>query len=63
LVAAKPKQYRKETTQQFLEEASLLTQKWQDKVEIFQGVKHQALDLVPELGPLFEEEKEEKEKT
>jgi hypothetical protein len=37
--------------------------KWQDKVESFQGVKHQALELVPELGPSFEEVKEEKAQT
>jgi hypothetical protein len=60
LVAAKPKEYNKETTQQFLAEASLLTRKWKDKVEIFQGVKHKAFELVPELGPSFEEAKEEK---
>jgi hypothetical protein len=63
LVAAKPKEYNKDTTQQFLAEASLLTQKWQDKVEIFHGVKHRALELVPELGPSFEEVKEEKAQT
>jgi hypothetical protein len=63
LVAAKPKEYNKEMTQQFLAEASLLTQKWQDKVGSFQGVKHRALELVPELGPSFEEVKEEKEQT
>jgi hypothetical protein len=63
LVAAKPKEYNKETTQQFLAEASLLTQKWQDKVESFHGVKHRALELVPELGPSFEEVKEEKAQT
>jgi len=47
LVAAKPKEYNKDTTQQFLPEASLLTQKWQDKVESFHGVNHRALQLVP----------------
>jgi hypothetical protein len=40
LVAAKTKDYSKETTQQFLAEASLLARKWQDKVGSFQGVKH-----------------------
>jgi hypothetical protein len=60
---AKPKEYNKETTQQFLAEASLLARKWQDKVESFQGVKHRALELVPELGPSFEEVKEEKAQT
>jgi hypothetical protein len=63
LVAAKPKEYNKEMTQQFLAEASLLARKWQDKVEIFHGVKHRALELVPELGPSFEEVKEEKAQT
>ena len=63
LVATKIKQYGKETTQQFLAKASLLTQKWKDKVKIFQGVKHRSLELVPELGPSFEEEKEEKAQT
>ena len=63
LVASKTKECSKEATQQFVVEASLLAQKWQDKVEIFQGVKHRALELVPELGPSFEEVKEEKAQT
>ena len=63
LVASKPKGYSKEETQQFVAETSLLSRKWWDKVGIFQGVKEQALELVLELGPLFEEVKEEKEKT
>jgi len=50
-------------TQQFLAEASLLTCKWQDKVEIFHGVKHSALELIPELSPSFEEVKEENTQT
>jgi hypothetical protein len=41
-------------------EASLLARKWQDKVGSFQEVRKWALELVPELGPSFEEEKEEK---
>jgi hypothetical protein len=44
---AKPKEYNKEMTQQFLAEASLLTRKWQDKVENFHEVKHRDLELVP----------------
>ena len=63
LFAAKPKEYIKETTQQFLAEASFLAQKWQDKVESFQGVKHRELELVPELGPSFKDLKEEKAQT
>ena len=63
LVAAKPKEYNKEMTQQFLTEASLHSWKWQDKVEIFHGVKHRELELVLELGPSFEEVKEEKSQT
>jgi hypothetical protein len=43
--------------------STLLAQKWQDKVEIFQGVKHRALEMVPELGPSFEEIKEERAQT
>jgi hypothetical protein len=35
LVTAKPKEYSKETTQQFLAEASLLSWKWHDKVGSF----------------------------
>jgi hypothetical protein len=38
-VDAKPKECSKETTQQFLAEASLLARKWQDKIGSFQGVK------------------------
>jgi len=53
----------KETTQQFFVEASLITKKWKDKVGNFQGVKQQALELVLELGPSFEEVKEEKAQT
>ena len=63
MLVVKPKEYSKETTQQFLAEASLLTQKWQDKFESFHEVKHRALELVPELGPSFEYLKEEKTKT
>jgi hypothetical protein len=62
LVVAKPKEYNKDTTQQFLAEATLLARKCQDKVGIFQ-VKNKALELVPELGPSFEEVKEEKAQT
>jgi hypothetical protein len=39
LVTSKTKADSKETTQQFVAEASLLTRKWQDKVGNFQGVK------------------------
>jgi hypothetical protein len=63
LVASNTKADKKETTQQFVAEASLLTRKWQDKVGNFQGVKQKALELVPELGPSFEEVKEEKAQT
>jgi hypothetical protein len=51
LVASKLKEYNKEATQQFLEEASLLTRKWKDKVGSFHEIKHRELQLVPELGP------------
>jgi hypothetical protein len=34
--------------------------KWKDKVGIFQEVKKKALELVLELGPLFEEAEKEK---
>jgi hypothetical protein len=60
LVASKPKGCSTEATQQFIATASLLVRKWQDKVGIFQGVRKRALELVPELGPSFEEAKEEK---
>ena len=63
LVASKPKGCSKEVTQPFVAEASLLTRKWQDKVGNFQGVKEQTLELVLELGPSFEEAKEEKAQT
>jgi hypothetical protein len=63
LVASKPKGCSTEATQQFIAEASLLARKWQDKVGNFQGVRERALELVPELGPSFEEEKEEKAQT
>jgi hypothetical protein len=63
LVASKTKADSKETTQQFVAEASLLARKWKDKVGNFQGVKQRALELVPKLGPSFEEVKEEKAQT
>jgi hypothetical protein len=49
-------------TQQFLAEASLLARKWHDKFGSFQEFRKRALELVPELGPLFEEAEKEKEK-
>jgi hypothetical protein len=60
LITSNPKGCSKEATHQFVAKAPLLTRKWQDKVGNFQGVKEKPLELVPELGPLFEEEKEEK---
>jgi hypothetical protein len=63
LVSSNPKECSKEATQQFFVEATLLARKWQQKVGNFQGVKEQSLELVLELGPSFEEEKEEKAQT
>jgi hypothetical protein len=63
LVMSKPKGCGKEATQEFVVEASLLTRKWQDKVGNFQGVKERSLESVLELGPSFEEAKEEKTQT
>jgi hypothetical protein len=63
LVTSKPKGCSTEATQQFVVEASLLARKWQDKVGNLQGVREWALELVPELGPSFEEAKEEKTQT
>jgi hypothetical protein len=60
LVASKPKECITDVTQQFIVEASLLARKWQDKVGSFQEVKKWALELVPELGPSFEEAEKEK---
>jgi hypothetical protein len=57
LVASKPKGCIIDATQQFVTEASLLARKWRDKVGSFQEVRKRALELVPELGPSFEEEK------
>jgi hypothetical protein len=57
LVTSKPKGCVIEVNQLFVAEASLLSRKWQDKVGSFQEVRKWALELVPELGPLFEEEK------
>jgi hypothetical protein len=62
LAASKPKGCITDVTQQFVVEASLLARKWQDKVGSFQEVRKWALELVPELGPSFEEPKEEKVK-
>jgi hypothetical protein len=59
LVASKPKGCITDTTQQFMAEASLLARKWQDKDDNFQGIRKRALELVPELGPSFEEVEEE----
>jgi hypothetical protein len=63
LVTTKTKEYNKDMTQQFLAEASLLTQKRQDKVESFHEVKHRELALVLELGSSFEEVKEQNTQT
>jgi hypothetical protein len=63
LVVSNTKVDSEETTQEFVAEASLLTRKWQDKVGKFQVVKQKALELVLELGPSFEEVKEEKSQT
>jgi hypothetical protein len=63
LVASQSEADRKETTQQFFVEASLLARKWQDKVGTFQGVKQRPLELVPELGPSFQKVKEEEAQT
>jgi hypothetical protein len=57
LVASKPKECITDTTQKFVSEASLLARKWHDKVDNFQDVKKRALELVPELGPSFEQDK------
>jgi hypothetical protein len=40
-------------------EASLLARKWQDKGENFQDIRKRGMEFVPELGPSFEEAKEE----
>jgi len=59
LIASKTKEFIIDATQQFVFEASLLARKWQDKVDNYQDVRKRALELVPELWPLFEEDKEE----
>jgi hypothetical protein len=51
LVSLKPKECITNATQQFVAEASLLSRKWQDKLDNFQEVRKRALELVPELGP------------
>jgi hypothetical protein len=50
LVASEPKECIINATQQFFVEASLLSRKWQDKVDNFQEVRKRALKLIPELG-------------
>jgi hypothetical protein len=60
LVTSKPKGCIIDATQQFVVEASLLARKWQDKIGSFQEVNKWALELVPELGPSFEEVEKEK---
>jgi hypothetical protein len=60
LVASKPKECITDTTQEFFVKASLLAKKWQDKIVSFSKVNKWALELVPELGPSFEEAKKEK---
>jgi hypothetical protein len=60
LVTSKPKGCIIDVTQQFVAKASLLARKWQDKIGGFQEVRKWPLELVPELGPSFEEEKKEK---
>jgi hypothetical protein len=53
LVASKPKECIINATQQFLTEASLISRKWQDKVDKFQDVRKGALELIPDSGPSF----------
>jgi hypothetical protein len=60
LVTSNPKGCITDATQQFVAEASLLSRKWQDKIVSFQGVRKRALELVLELGPLFEEVEKER---
>jgi hypothetical protein len=60
LVASKPKGCITYVTQQFVAEASLLAKKWRDKIVGFQEVRKRALELVPELGPSFEEVEKER---
>jgi hypothetical protein len=43
-----------------MDEASLCFGKWQNKVVNFQGVRKRSLELVPELGPSFEEVEKER---
>jgi hypothetical protein len=60
LVASKPKECITYATQEFVIEDSLLAKKRHDKIVSFPEVKKWALELVPELGPSFEEAKKEK---
>jgi hypothetical protein len=60
LVTSKPKGCIIDATQQFVAKASLLARRWQDKVGSFQEVGKRALELVPYLGPSFEEAEKEK---
>jgi hypothetical protein len=55
---SKSKECITNATQLFVVEASILARNWHDKVDNFQEVRKRALELVLELGPLFEEEKE-----
>jgi hypothetical protein len=47
LVASKPKECIIDVTQKFFVEASLLSRKWKDKVQIFQEIKKWALEVGP----------------
>jgi hypothetical protein len=60
LVASKPKGCITDVTRQFVAKTSLLARKWQDKIVGFQEIRKQALELVPKLGPSFEEVEKEK---
>jgi single-stranded DNA-binding protein len=60
LIVSKPKECITNATQQFIVEASLLSRKWQDKVDNFQEFRKRSLKIVPMLGLSFEKEKSQK---
>jgi hypothetical protein len=53
--AAKPKTLDVTTIQEFIFCASILVQKWQDRLDNYANFRQQSLYIVLKLGPSFEE--------
>jgi hypothetical protein len=54
LLATEPEVLDVNAAQEFVVGASILARKWKDRVDQCDIFRQQALQIVPELGPLFE---------